>query len=297
MRVTFNSYREDSIPQINRNAANQAKLQQQISSGQNITTADQDPLTAQRILDLQGDTAQTQQYYQNAGLALDINKVAYNAVDGARQASDRASEIMSSVNDMTLPDQMTANATEINGLIEKALASANSQYDGKYLLGGTKNDAPPFVATRDADGNITGVTYNGAAKGPDFQTGPNSTVSPYPTGDANSAVADFMNNLVSTRDAFKSGNPSTVLAQNTVLQGSNDALMGTLADLGSQQKTLQDVQTTASTNYDNLNNKISGYNDVNLAQATIDLTKSQVAYQASLQATSKIMQHSLLDYL
>ncbi len=37
--------------------------------------------------------------------------------------------------------------------------SQNAQ--GEYLFGGTQNSQPPFVATTDASGNVTAVTYQG----------------------------------------------------------------------------------------------------------------------------------------
>src|SRR5262245_28270689 len=138
MRVTFNSFRDESLASLNREASNQARLQAQISSGQRISRADEDPLTARKILGLQSASAQQQQYFRNAGTALDISRSTYSAVDTVRKVSDRAGELAARTSGLTTPAEYAASAAELNGLIEQAVTAANQQFDGKYLLGGTK---------------------------------------------------------------------------------------------------------------------------------------------------------------
>src|SRR6218665_123549 len=121
MRVTFNSIRENSLVNINREGSKQAKLQTQIASGQRIANANEDPLVAQKILSLQASNAQDQQYYRNVGYALDVSKASYSAMDKVRETVDRAGEIAESVSPLTTPDGFRSYAEEVNGLIEQAV--------------------------------------------------------------------------------------------------------------------------------------------------------------------------------
>ncbi len=297
MRVTFNSFRDESLTHLNREAANSGRLQAQISSGQKISQADEDPLTAQKILGLQSANAQTQQFYNNANYALDISRASFGAVDEVRKVSDRVGEIVASIGELTMPVGFQGYGAEVDSLIEQAVTAANQRLDGKYLLGGTKTDIAPFTAARDAAGKITSVAYVGAAQGPAIQVGEATTVSPYPDGASNTEIADFINRLVAVRDSLQSSDTAGVAAQRGGLQNSEDAVLGTLGKIGGQQRRLEMSLESASARYEENTGRISNYNDVDLSQAIVELTKSQTAYQAALQTTAKIMSKSLLDYL
>jgi flagellar hook-associated protein 3 FlgL len=297
MRVTFNSIREDALGAMGREMAKQARLQNQISSGQKISQANEDPLAAQKILSLQSTSAQAQQFHRNAGYALDISKASYNAVDAVRQTSDRAGEIAAGISGLTTPDGFETYATEVNGLIEQAVSAMNRQFDGKYLLGGTKTDTAPYVSTRDGSGNVTSVAYAGAAQGAAFQISEGVAISPYTDGASNGDMRDFVNNLVALRDALESGSATAVNAQRSALQSSEEAVLNTLGRLGAQQGRIERSQEAASNTYDEASARIGAYNGVDLSQAIVELTQSQTAYQAAIQATAKIAANSLLDYI
>jgi flagellar hook-associated protein 3 FlgL len=297
MRVTFNSFRDESLTQLNRELSQQARLQGQISSGQKISRADEDPATAERILGLQSVSAQAQQHYQTAGYALAISRSSYNAMDQVRQVSDRAGELVSGVSELTTPDTFARHSVELDGLLEQALAAANQQFDGKYLMGGTKTDSAPFAVARDAEGKVSSVTYVGAATGPEMQVADGVTVKPYTDNESNEDVGVFINRLIALRDAFRSADAGAVQAQRPALTESEDAVLGSLGRIGVTQRRLEISQESATTRFDEASSRISTYNDVDLPRAIVELTRSQTAYQAALQTTANIMSKSLLDYL
>lgn len=297
MRVTFNSLRDSSLINLNREGATQAKLQNQIASGQRISNPDEDPLVAEKILSLQSSNAQDQQYYRNVGYALDISRASYSAMDHVRQTVDRSGEIAESISGLTTPDGFRSYAEEVDGLIEQAVSAVNQQYDGKSLFGGTKTDAPPFSVTRDAAGQVTAVSYVGAAQGATIQISQNSSVTPFADATNNNGTADFINRLVSLRTALTNGDADAITALRPDLRDSENDVLDTLGRFASQQSRLETAQDTLSTRFDQSTARINGYNDVDLSTAMVELTKSQTAYQAAIQTTAKISQHSLLDYL
>jgi flagellar hook-associated protein 3 FlgL len=297
MRVTFNTYSDLLLPQLNQQGTATAKLQAQISSGQNVSQASDDPQTAQHILDLQNQGAQMQQFYQNSSTALTLNESTYSAVDGLRQVADRASQISLKGNSLTAPGAFDSYGAEVNQLIEQAMTSANQKLNGNALLGGTKTDAAPFTATRDSSGNITAVNYVGAATAPAIPVDASTSITPQTDGTTNQGFADFMNQLVSLRDALQNHDPTAVTTAGTAIGTSDDSMVNTLGGLGAQQSRLQALQDSYTTQFTDLSSRISSYNDVDITQAAVQLSKSQTAYQASIQAAAKIMSHSLLDYL
>jgi flagellar hook-associated protein 3 FlgL len=297
MRVTFNSFRDQAVNELNADAATQVQLQGQIASGQQISTPDQNPLAAEEILGLQTTSGQLQQYYQNANYANNVSTAVYNAVNSLQQISNSVGNLVTGINGLSTPELYNTSATQTNALIEQAISAVNQQFNGQYLFGGTKTDTPPLTVVRDAAGDVTSVSYNGAAQGASVQIAEGTSLSPFPDGTTNSQLANFINNLVATRDAFTSGTASNVSAQQQPLQDSENDILGLVGGIGAQQKQIQLMQSTMTARYNSVTSNLSQLNDVDLAQATVGLTKSQTAYQAALQSTAKIMSQSLLNYL
>src|SRR5208282_5940287 len=46
--------------------------------------------------------------------------------------------------------------------LESLVQDANSQFEGRYLFSGTNTTTAPIAATRDAQGNIQNITYQGS---------------------------------------------------------------------------------------------------------------------------------------
>ena len=298
MRVTFNSFVNIAQPILDQQGSIQAKLEQQISSGESISEASDDPLTASRILNLQTATNEAQQNFKNASYALNINTASYNAVSAMQQVSTSASEIaVNAADPITGQDSSATNAAQVNDLLEEAVAAGNQEFNGSYVLGGTNTDTPPFSVTRDASGQITAVNYVGSANGASIPVGNNLSVTPSTDGATNSGLADFMNQLVSLRDALTSNDTSTISTLQPELTQSSTNLSDTVGQLSAQQGELQDVQNETTVSYNAMSAQMSQDDGVDLAQAATALSQSQTAYQAAIEAESKVMSKSLLDYI
>jgi flagellar hook-associated protein 3 FlgL len=298
MRVTFNSFVNIAEPILDQQGSLQATLEQQISSGQSVSEASDDPLTASRILNLQTASSEAQQNYQNASYALNVSTAGYNAVNAIQQLSTSAGQIAVDASDpITGSDSSTANAAQVNDLLEEAVSAGNQEFNGSYVLGGTNTETPPFSVTRDSSGDITAVTYVGSANGASIPVGNNTSVTPSTDGATNSSLADFMNQLVSLRDALTNNDTSTISTLQPELTQSTTNLNNTVGQLSAQQSELQNIQNETTTSYNAMSAQIGQDDGVNLATAATALTQSQTAYQAAIDAESKVMSKSLLDYI
>jgi flagellar hook-associated protein 3 FlgL len=297
MRVPFSSYPNSLVTQLQGLTSRQSKLQSQAATGQRITNPCDDPAATARVLRIQAEKQQTHQFASNNARAAEINETSFSAVEQLKNVSDRAGELSVLGSGVASADAYRAYSTETNQLIEQALQVANSKFGGEYLFAGTRTDAAPFVASRDTNGNITSVTYEGAATAAEFRIGEDATLSPYTSGTTNQQIAGFLNHLVSLRDALGSQDPAQVTAARQGVQTSEDHLLVTLSDLGAVQSRLEvnDAQNTAR--FAKLDDLTASDTDADLAQTIVKLTQAQTAYQAALQSGAQIMHMSLLDYL
>lgn len=297
MRLTFSSTETQVLPRIQ--AINQQlnTAQQQLSNGQRIVNPSDDPNAVARVMNARTDAAQSQQYYNNAQTAIEIGQAGSSALSEIQDVGSRAQELATETSDVSDPEQFTANGAEITQLIEQGVNAANSKWSGNYLLSGTATATQPFAVTRDSSGLITGVTYNGASDATSIPVSGSENVSPSTTGTENQQIADYLNNMITLRNAMTAQDPAGVANAKPALQVSENNILSTISRTGGVQSQLQAAATDAQTQYTSDEGVISKNADVDYAQASVRLTQANTAYQAALQSAALLQQHSLLDYL
>ena len=297
MRIPHNSFSGTLVSQLQSLTARQSALQNQAATGQRITDPSDDPAAIARVLRLQGEKREIQQFSRNNDRALNISQSSFSAVEQLKHVSDRAGEIAVLGTGTAGPDALRAYGAETDQMIEQALQSGNVKFSGEHLFGGTKSDTPPFTATRDATGRITAITYVGAATGAEIRTSEGARLSPFTNGAENQKLADFMNNLVGLRDALQSGSGPAVQAMQPVLETSENDFLVTMSGIGAKQTRLEADRGQNEARFVELDKLTSAETDADLPSTVVKLTQAQTAYQAALQSGSKILEMSLLDYI
>src|SRR5437763_16258467 len=97
MRVTSNSYSENLIAQLQKLSGRQVNLQSQISSGQRVTDASDDPAAAQQVLGLRDQSVSLGQYQKNIEVHQEFAGATQGVISGLQKIVDRAQEIATSV--------------------------------------------------------------------------------------------------------------------------------------------------------------------------------------------------------
>ncbi|MDP3209030.1 MAG: flagellar hook-associated protein FlgL, partial [Rhodoglobus sp.] len=163
MRVSTHTLSENIIRQIQQLGSQQTKLQMQVATGQRIFQPEDDPTSVGRVLALESEQREIGQYVRNIDRALEISQLSFAGLQGLKASSDRATEIGVLGAGPLSDDAARAYAAEVDQLIEQALQVANTKLRNDYVFAGTAVDAPPFAATRNPAGDVTGVTYVGNA--------------------------------------------------------------------------------------------------------------------------------------
>jgi len=297
MRVTSTTFPNNLVNQLQQLTSKMNTLQQQASTGQRISAPSDDPAASVRVLNFQAERNGLAQFQRNALRAEDILNATNSQIQNFLKVSERANEVISLTNDVFNGDDMVVYATEIDALLEQALVNANANFNDEPLFGGTTANTRPFTVTRDAAGQITAVTYAGSATTAQVQVAEGSTISPYSSASENQEIADFLNRLVGLRDGLNTRQADNVRAASASLQTSEDQLILQLSGKGALLSRLQVDKTQNATRYTDLAEQISRDADVDLAQAIVQLTQNQNAYQAALMSAGKVLNKSLLDYL
>lgn len=307
MRVTNNTYPDTLLRHLQRITKQMNSLQEQAANGQRITDISDDSAAGNRILDMQEEKGKLTQYSKNGDRAQNINNTTISQLQNFIRISDRVSEISTLANDLTGSQGLQAYAEEVDELIEHALQSANAKFNGEYIFGGIASGTEPFAANLDVDGKTqdpdgagagTAITYQGAAKGPEFHLSESGKVSPFTEGTTNQQFGDFINRMVKLRDALESGDQNAVTSTiRADLETSEDDLIFSLSRQGSVQLRIEFDQNLSQQRFMDLEENISAEADVDLSQTIVRLTQIQNSYQASLQSAGKVLNSSLLNYI
>ncbi len=134
-----------------------AHLQEQLSSGQRLVTAKDDPVAAGTAVGLDRAVAQLAQFGSNANNVQNRLGLQENALSQAGDLMTRVSELTIEANNASLTtDDRKAIASELQAIREQMLAMANStDGNGRYLFGGTVDGTAPFSQSGGS------VVYNG----------------------------------------------------------------------------------------------------------------------------------------
>ena len=310
MRVTSNSFPNTLVGELGDLSSRQVKLQAQVSSGQRIQYAEDDPTAMHQVMDMQSEAHSVSQYQTNVAHQQDLAKTSYTTIKSLNQMSSRANEIATLADGLKSPEELASYANEINEMIKQGVQSVNAKQGNNYLFGGTISDQPPFVLDSDPSGNVTAVNYQGNESVSQTEVSEGLTVTAQVVGastsgsggrglitDSNSG-ADFFNHLIALRNDLTSGNVTAIASTDqAALQSDESNFLYHVSLNGSVQSRLDSTTTTLKDRAQSLNSQVANVASTDMAQTVVRLTQTQTAYQAALQSSSKILSLSLMDYL
>ncbi len=310
MRVTSNTFPNTLVDQLTQLSVRQNQLQSQAATGQRLTLPEDDPSAMRRVLDLQAESKSLTQYVRNISGLRDQAQASYEVMRGLKTVSDRAGELATLADGTKSPEDLKLYAIEVTNLIKQAVALSNTKFQGDYLLSGTASDQKPFALATDADGIVTGVTYDGnesiaqseIAEGVTIsvQTLGANTTGSGPRGllTDNRFGADFFNHLIAFQNHLIAGDTDAIANTDLQdLQADEENILVHFGNNGALQARLEATQKIAETRVDATEGLISQEADADLAETLVRLTQTQNAYTAALQSGAKILGTTLLDYL
>ncbi len=191
------------------------------------------------------------------------------------------------------PAKRAVIAAELNGLRDELIGLANTEYLGRPLFNGTAAGAAYDPSTG---------AYNGNATNFERSVAPGLTITANLTGEQIYGVqSDPAGDLFAVIDrlaaAVSAGDNATIAAEHTNLDAAATRLGGAAAEVGRRASHLESITTRTDIDRADLTERLSIVEDVDLAEALIAMQASENAYTATLQAASRVLPPSLVDYL
>lgn len=297
MRVPNVTISTGVIQRLNRLKLRQNLLNDEIATGQKISSASDDPQAAVRVMRLRSEKMALQQYSQNVDKLTGLAQASFASLSRLKALSDRSGELAASASGIASEAERKAYATELNEMIKSAIEQVNTKFNGDYIFSGQKTDASSFTAAGTA-AKPTAVTFdNTGGDTTKVRVSDTLEISAGTSETENSQLATFINNLIALRDAMESNSSSGIASARTALISSEDDIVNAISQNGAVQTRLEALKQQNDSRFGDVEQLVSREVDADLAQSMVKLSQTQTAYQAAVQSGAQIMKLSLLDYV
>ncbi len=306
MKVSTNLFFDRASNQLANVQGSLSKVQEQLSTGKQITKPSDAPDKASLVTRLESELAR-QKSYQDALSSIEIK------LTSQETALRNVSDVLSRIKELTVqagsdtmgPVDKKSIALEIKSLRDQILSLANTQdTSGNYLFAGSRVTQPPFA--RGDDGQFT---YQGDQTRIQVGVGDNRRMSVNrPGSDAFTRVVrddgkggtvgvGFFRVLDDLTKAVENSDRSKIqqgLGEiDTLSQGVSEATAQIGADLNvvdAQRSVLDEVTLRLKTTMSNVQ-------DLDYTEAITQMNKDQLALEAAQSSFAKISKLSLFNYL
>ncbi|PCJ66204.1 MAG: flagellar hook-associated protein 3 [Candidatus Hydrogenedentota bacterium] len=299
MRITQGFMVDRTLNSLNRQLNELAILQEQLATGQRVNRPSDDPLDARRAISIRTSIRQNEQFVANIQDVSPHLRATESAVNSVQSILQRVLELtVQAANETVNLEQTQQIALEIDELLEQIVLESNQETNDRAIFGGTRTSTDPFIATRVGD-TITSVAYvgnNGDIEIP-FSKAGRATIN-VPGDEVFLGDIDIFQLLIDIRDDMNVGDQNSLsqvrLAEiNTGL----NQMLNNLAKVGTFQNRLERVGDSAEDLILEFQAQLSDKIDADFAETITRFNVQQNSFQAALNASARVIQVSLLDFI
>lgn len=282
------------------------QIQEKIATNRRLVNLSDDPRAAEKVSQYRSLAAEVDQFRRNISVGKSNLELTSNAFSGVSEMIIRSKEIAIQLanGDYNATDRETASQ-EINEILKQVIGYANTKAGSDYLFSGAESNVPAY--TSDFDGGNYGVWQGDTASrnirisqgellsineaGIDvFGTRPSAGPPAVAGSGIINTLADFQTALASNDVA---GIQTAIGALDTDLQ----TVLQQQAAVGTRIKRMEITDLALNSLSTVLESQVSGLEDLDLAEVSIELNKQVAVLQASIKVAGQISNLSLLDSL
>ena len=293
LRINPNYY-SDLITSLSSLRGQESRSLQQLATGMRINSISDEPAAVADLVINRSQSSQNDQYVKNIQNLRGSFQISDSTLNSVVTLLSRAGSLGTEGANGTLTDaNRQAIAVEVRGIQQQLVGLGNTTYQGKYLFGGTEVTQPPFVL----DQNTGVVTYQGNNNSNSIQVGEGDFV---PSGISGAQLftptgADVFQAVNSLATALETN--GDVATATTDVHKAFDKFTAQRSFFGNSMNRLNTTEQFLSSESIRLKSNLNDIAGADLSKVASDLSQIEVAKNATLQATAKISQLSLFDYL
>jgi len=298
-RITTKILYNSAIANLHRIETDLAQLQEQLASGQRVNRPSDDPVATRRAIGYRSMLRRNEHYLTAMRDAQIFTDTADSTLGIVTDSLLRVRELtLRGANGTLDQEQRNHIATEVNEIINGMLDLANTTSGNRQLFGGSYTLAQPFEATRVGD-EIVSVQYLGNDQELTVQIDAEAFVTiSQPGSTVFQDTADVFQVLIDIRDDLRSGDIDSLSnVRLGELDQINMQIFRARAVYGSTMNRLLFNQDRIEGSQVTLQDVLSQTQEANFAELVTQINMKEVALQAALSTTARVIQSSLLDFL
>jgi flagellar hook-associated protein 3 FlgL len=263
------------------------QAQKVAASGKRITKLSDDPIGVTQVLDIKSSLAIIEQMGRNITMGTSWLTAAESALSSVQDLiSESKALCVQMATATTGTEERAAAANTVQNTLEEIISLANTEVNGRYIFAGSETDSSPF----DEDG-----TYSGNNDPFKIKIGRDTTVAVGCDGEA--VFGTIFETLNDLKSALESDNISGIEVAMDDLDSHFERISSQISDIGSKITRMEIKERIYEDSELYNTERLSQIEDADITEAIIDLESKELAYQACLASSSKVMELSLLDYL
>jgi len=292
MRVTQNMLTDRSVGSLQLGLSRLAKVQEQISTGRVLNRPSDSPTQTTAAMRMRSSIADQTQYVRNAEDGIGWLGIVDQTLGGMTDQVRRARELglQGASTGTTSQTAREALASEVEQIRDGLVAAGNTTYLGRPVFGGVTSGSAAF----DASGGFVGVpgeVTRTIAHGVKVRVDVLGTDVVGPDG---ASLFDDLDALVTS---LRTGDTPGIRTGLSALEGRLEDLGSVRATVGVRYSRAEQAAQRGRDAVLDLSTSLSEVENTDLPRALVDLKMQEVAYQAALASTARVMQPSLLDFL
>jgi flagellar hook-associated protein 3 FlgL len=301
MRITEGMTRRTVLQDLGATKSRLSQMQREISSGHQITRPADDPFGAGRTLQLTAELESFKQYKSNVDDGVGWVTATETALSRITDTVQRARELLvQGGNDSNGQVAREGIAAEIEALTEAVKQEANVTYDDRYIFSGTATETRPYEpGAGDEYSGDEGTIQRVIGKGVSIGVNVNiQTILGNGVGAADGKLLDVLRDIASNLRGGSAENAEALRGTDLErLSGNLDELTRVRAVVGATTSRLETAGTRLEQLQEASLNQLSQVYNVDMAEALVNYSSEQAAYETALRAGSTLLQPSLMDFL
>jgi flagellar hook-associated protein 3 FlgL len=292
MRVST-PYQFDSYSQGIQSAHSRLlRVQNQVTTGKRIEKFSDDPLGASMTVSMRSLKAASGQYQSNLKLAKGAVGFTEDALSNIHELARKAYELsVQGANDTTTQTSRNAMASEVRDLKRRLVDLGNTRGpQNQYLFAGTATDVMPYKASGDT------IQFEGNTNSVIAEVGPNTTLRQNTDGEP--MISDLFQKLSALENNLLGGNLGAISGVDIAeIQESMNTILQARSVVGTKLQQIEELDAHHTRRIDELSERISDVEDIDMSEAVVKLKESEIAYQAALQVAAQGYSMSLMDFI
>lgn len=298
MRVANKTTYDGIIRSLGRAATEMAEASEVVTTTKRINRLSDDPVGLVTVLDLRASIANISQIERNVNMGRSWLTAGESALSQTEEILSKTKELSVQHSSANASSAARRNAVNVvDGYLREVLSLSNSKVGDRYIFGGTNTGTLPFAL----NSSETQVNYSGNDIPFSIKIGKDNDIAIGRDGEdiygENWDNNNIFKTLVDLKAYLQGDDVGGIQAAMDKLDSHLQTVRATISDIGGKtirfdvkERIIEDLESTYA-------ERKSLIEEADIAEAIMNLNSKELAYNAALVSSSKVMKLSLVDYL